>query len=176
MLARLASLYLMHGDVAQAEQALDSARQGFSNANPLVSPAVYQAEIELALTQDNPVRALQMANEFCAHIARLHTRNESAGAEYLKGEALRASARNDEARTAYEESQHSAESLGQRRLLWLVLLRLSEIAAQRGQAEEAAAMRRQAREIVTDIAAHTPVEWRASFRALPTVRAALEEL
>ena len=76
VLARLASLYLMHGDVAEAEEALDSARQGFSNANALASPAVYQAEIELALTQDSPVRALAMAEEYCAHVARLHTRND----------------------------------------------------------------------------------------------------
>ena len=82
--------------------------------------------------------------------------------------------REQEAEAVYEEACRVAQDLGQRRLLWPLLMRLSEFAAERGQAEQAAAMRRQAREIVTDIGAHTPGEWRASFLALPHVRAALD--
>lgn len=174
-LARLTSLYLLDGDVAGAEQAMAAARQGFATGNPLVSAPFYQAEIELALAQGNAAQALQVADEFSAYLARTQVRNVTALASYLKGEALLAGSRIGEARTAYEESRQVAESLGQRRLLWPVLLRLSELALRQAQPEQAAALRRQAREIVTDIAAHTSDELRASFLALPAVRVALDE-
>ena len=175
-LARLATLHVWNGNLAEAEKAVDSAGEGFNPAHVLVSPAVYEAQFELAMAQDAPARALQVAEEFNAHIARTHTRSHRALALYLKGEALVASGRSDEAREVYSEAYRVAESLGQRRLMWPLLLRLAKAAALHGQADQSVAMRRQAREIVMDIASHTPDEWRASFQALPVVQAALESL
>ena len=94
----------------------------------------------------------------------------------IKSRALIASERPEEADPLLREARSRAEDMGYRRLLWEVDGELSRVAADRGDAAEAAALRAEAASIVSAIAETIDdEELRASFLALPDVRAALSE-
>jgi hypothetical protein len=93
---------------------------------------------------------------------------------YLRSQALLFLGRADAAYDALMQARAEAEALGARRILWEILFALSQIEAERGNAAEAEALRRQAREIVEYIADHAGApELRASFLGQPRVREAL---
>jgi hypothetical protein len=91
---------------------------------------------------------------------------------YLKSKAVLGLGQVDIARNNLVEARLTAETIGSRRMLWSILLALSQIEPGPVKAED---LRRQAQEIVQDIANHTPPELRASFLNLPEVRAVLAE-
>ena len=75
---------------------------------------------------------------------------------------------------ALNAARAEAEALGSRRNLWPILALLSEMEAQRGNDADAQALRQRATELLTHIADHiSDAELRASFLALPRVRAVL---
>jgi hypothetical protein len=169
--AVLVLLQLMQGATAEAETLLASARVDLSDENPMVMPVFLQATIAWALAQRDYPLALRAADDFIAFVTRMQTRYAAPDAYYLKGCTLLESGRLLEAHAVFLVAQRAAESLGARRVEWPILMGLSAIAAQSDQPDQAATLRRQARDIVTAIAAHTPDRLRASFLALPAVQA-----
>jgi tetratricopeptide (TPR) repeat protein len=173
-LAVLAILHLMKGAEAEADRLLRLARADFAAQNPLVKPVVFYATVTCALAQGDYPQALEAANEFINYVAAVHMRYMNADAFYLKGRALLETNRLAEASAAFAQAQREAESMGARRIEWQILMGQSALASQTGQPGHASALRRQAREIVSAIAAHTPDRLRASFLALPQVRAVFD--
>jgi hypothetical protein len=98
-----------------------------------------------------------------------------AQALYLQARILIALDRLEDAHAVLTETRQLSERISTRFTLWQSLAALSRLEAQRGQHAEAQALRRQAREVVTFIAHHTPAELRASFLSLPDVRQVMRE-
>jgi hypothetical protein len=81
----------------------------------------------------------------------------------------------EEAYEVLTEARAKSEGAGSRRVLWPVLLTLSQAATQRDHPAEAENLRQQARQIIEYIIDHTPPDLRTSFLALPNVRAVRED-
>jgi hypothetical protein len=90
---------------------------------------------------------------------------------YLQGQALLGLGQDDAARNLWLKALTEAEAIGSRRMLWQILVALSQLETDPTEVE---CLRRQAWQIVEYIANHigTP-ELRASFLNLPQVKAAL---
>ena len=168
-----ARLHLLDGDLASAEAALQAGYrelkpEGLQWFAPILLPLV---EAELALARQDGAHAITVLNKLIADLRESRTRLFIADALYLKGKALLALGRLEEADAVLVEARAEAEALGSRRTLWPILIVMSEIDARRGNHAEADSRRRQAREIVEYIADHagTP-ELRASFLGLPHVQ------
>jgi tetratricopeptide (TPR) repeat protein len=131
------------------------------------------AQGELALAQRDYTRALIIFTELCADMQQQGVRLFYPDALYLQAQALRALQRTDEAHTVLTEARAIAEAIGSRRMVWQILAALSELALQRGNHAEAQALRQQAREQLAYLADHCPPALRASFLALPDVRAVI---
>ena len=177
VMAVLARLYLLKGDRAQAEAAVRDcgqiplrdlfARLLWSGAN-----AVVLADGELALAQGDTARVASLMDNLLPHLRSLGARAFLSDALHLKGKALLAQGRLDDAQPVLADARAAAESIGSRRALWSILLALSEIEAQRGNQAEAETLRGLARAIVDYIAEHAgSAELRATFLNLPDVRA-----
>ena len=110
-------------------------------------------------------------DEFAARLRKFGVRTSLADALYLKGKALLAQNRTDEADETLNQARAEAEALGSRRARWPILAALAEIEAGRGNATQARTLRQQTRDIITYIADHCPPDLRASFLSLPDVQA-----
>jgi hypothetical protein len=180
-LANLARLHVRRGSLAEAEAALREAEAAhhpddFSSYAPMF---VALGRGELALARQEHARVIELMHEFIARLRKYGVRPALPDALLLKGKALLAQNRMDEAREALTRSRAEAEALGSRRALWPALAaladpRLDRGEAGRGNATEAQTLRQQAREIIHYIADHSPPDLRASFLNLPEVRAVLE--
>ena len=90
---------------------------------------------------------------------------------WLQGKALLALNKPEQAQQAFLEAQAIAGETEARRMLWLILWKLSQLEAATGNTDEAERLRRQARKIVAYIADHAgSAELRTSFLALPEVQ------
>jgi tetratricopeptide (TPR) repeat protein len=185
-LACLARLHLMNGDLAEAEAAIKAGYatlnpEDFTTHGPVELPL---ADAELALAQQAFGHAVAVIEALVARLRKVGMRSFLADALHFKGKALLAQGRVEAARAAWMEARAEAEALGSRRVLWPVLAALAEIEAQLGNAAEAAALRRRAREIIQYIADHCPPDpsagsgqsLRASFLHLPDVQAVVSHV
>lgn len=94
---------------------------------------------------------------------------------YVKGKALFLQGQVDEAYQVITEACVEAQAIGPRRMLWQILIALSQIEDRRGQRAGAQSLRREARAIVEYIADHAPPDLRASFLNLPDVRNVVDD-
>jgi tetratricopeptide (TPR) repeat protein len=179
VLAISARLHLLGGNLAAAQDVVKDAFAGpkqefFQRLTPLGGAAICLAEGELALAEGDYTRAESVMDEALACLRNSGTRRYVSDVLYLKGQALLAQGQTDAARDTFMEARVTAEALGSRRMLWLILAALAEIEDGRGHAAEAHSLRQQAREIILYIADHSPPDLRISFLGLPDVRAVLE--
>jgi tetratricopeptide (TPR) repeat protein len=175
-MAALARLHLRHGEVAAAAPLVqESVRDLKVESIQLFSNIwVALASGELAMARQEYARAASLMDEVLAYIHRAIRRPFIPEVLYLKGQALRAQGQTEAALEALNAARAEAEALGSRRNLWPILALLSEMEAQRGNATEAQSLRQQAAELITYIVSHIgDAELRASFLALPGVRAVL---
>ena len=94
---------------------------------------------------------------------------------YYRACALLATERKDEARTMLEQSLALMEETDSRRSMWSVLLKLADLAEDRGDNEKAAELRSRAVRAIEYIADHSASKaQRESFLGRPTVRNVLE--
>jgi hypothetical protein len=90
---------------------------------------------------------------------------------YLQGKALQQLLRTDVARDRFLEARSEAEKMGARRILWRILLALSELEEGPSRAGE---LRREARRLIATIADHIDQgDLQSSFLAQPDVQAAI---
>jgi hypothetical protein len=153
--AILVSLHLLEGDLAAAERMMATLRdyrelRSRFGYMPSMWIRVALAQGEFALSQQHFGRAAAMMDQ-------LYTDLREAGIRYLRPDVLHLKGRalleqglkgTKDAYEALTQARAEAEALGSRRALWPILISLSEIEQQRGQAAEADALRKQAGEIV----------------------------
>jgi tetratricopeptide (TPR) repeat protein len=179
--AVLGKLHAYNGNTAEAEAAIKEAYEEFDteeSASKLVyNWFFYMIESEVALANQAYDRALTLINSTIASTRAIGIRPFLTFMLYLKGQALLGLGHTDEARDVLIEARAEAEALDSSKLPRLeVLLTLSEIEAQAGNTTAAQALRKEAGEIVEFVANQIDSpKLRASFLALPHVRAVLED-
>jgi ATP/maltotriose-dependent transcriptional regulator MalT len=167
-LATLARLYVEQGQLVEADTLIDQMKKD-PHRDGYIFPAMrLQAEGELALAQGHYKQARTIAAEAVKQLQQSGVRILLPAALYLQGRSALSLGQPDAARACWQAARAEAEAIGSRRMLWQILAVLSPLERDPGEAEQ---LRRQARELVTCIAEHTPSDLRASFLALPAVRA-----
>jgi DNA-binding SARP family transcriptional activator/ATP/maltotriose-dependent transcriptional regulator MalT len=169
----LAHLYVLKGDLAQAEAFIDQGNKDVSRETWAVFYlAVLSADAELALGQGDFERAVTVTEDLLVRLRRYGMRSGLPEALYLQGRALSGLGQIGAARDRLREARAEAEQMGSRRLLWPILSALGELEEDGTQARR---LRQSAREIVGTIAGQIDQsELRASFLKQPKVRAVLE--
>jgi len=175
-LAILARLHLLAGDTEQAAAAMEEIyRQPTTKGIGFWTFSVALAEGELAFSNGDHLGAITAMDELLVLLRSRGCRAYIPEALSIKGRAVLAQVRLDEAHEILAEARAEAEAQGARRILWLILATQGEIESQRGNLAEAQAVRLEAREIVQYIADHAPPELRDSFLARPEVRDVMRE-
>jgi tetratricopeptide (TPR) repeat protein len=173
-----AEILFLAGESEQAESMIAEANLG-RLPGPVRGAAGAHVDIlrgQLAAARGDYVRAVEIADAVTAWLHRHELRQFLPAALLLKSRALIASERQEEADPLLREARSRAEDMGFRRLLWEIDWELSRVAADRGDPAEAAALRAEAASTVSAITVTIDdQELRASFLALPDVRAALSE-
>lgn len=169
----LALLHAQRGEWERAHECLDRARR-------LLDPNRYSlgswgsslgiAWILLAEHKDTEALATASASEQFA--LERGMRAFLPRILFYKGEAQYRLGRRDEAYQTFQQARELAETFD-RRLLWYILVRLSEIASARGNAAAAAELWERARAELRFIAAHAPDDLRATFQRRPEINAVL---
>jgi predicted ATPase/tRNA A-37 threonylcarbamoyl transferase component Bud32 len=172
----MAWLHLCQGDLSAAGAKLEESRDiPRTEPNSALQVDMWSALIEggLALAKQDYEQVITDMDRFVALLRRMKIRSAIAAGLHLKGQALLAQGRLNEAYQVLTNARAESEALGSRHGLWPVLSTLSQIETQRGNLAAAESLRKQAREIIEFIAAHTPPDLRASFLAWPQVRLVL---
>ncbi|HYN90170.1 MAG TPA: hypothetical protein VER55_16665, partial [Ardenticatenaceae bacterium] len=173
----IAHMRLVEGNVAAAQAMIV---EGFGGAEPEFHPfangVLYFADAEVAVAVGDYERAVSLGERLVAPLRAYGIRFLALDPLYSQGRALLVLGRADEGRAALEDVRTEAEEMGARWHLWRILFTLSLIEAQAGNEAAAGVLHDQAREIIGYIADHTgSAALRASFLALPEVRAVLDD-
>ncbi|GIV96295.1 MAG: hypothetical protein KatS3mg057_0952 [Herpetosiphonaceae bacterium] len=175
-LAILARLSIQAGLLEEAEATISKCRAlEWQNGFLLMPVWVMLAEGELALARQQYQRAINIADELLNLLNKRTCLPLMPDALMLKAQALFADGQVEQAAEPAGEARRLAERLRSRRSLWPALALLADIEERRGNHDQAAALRRQARTIVESIAETIAApELRAGFLNTPAVRALLE--
>ena len=142
--------------------------------SPVAQFHYYNVYVELALSDGEYPRAIELTEALMAGMRHLGLRFGLSDALLLKARVLRAAGRTDEARATLEAARAEAEDLGSRRTLWEILGSLADLAVSRGESLAAIDMHRHAAVIIAYIAEHAgSTELSESFLSRPDVRATL---
>jgi DNA-binding NarL/FixJ family response regulator len=127
---------------------------------------VWAARADLALAQSDPGRALTILDQLVAQAGNYASAADIPLLAFLRGRALAARGRRDEAETALRAALRGAEARSQRPLAWRIRAALGRYYAtwdRRGAAREES---RLARDVAAERAATRPEsQWRADFLA-----------
>jgi tetratricopeptide (TPR) repeat protein len=127
-------------------------------------------DAELALTNGNPNRAIEVMDELINQLRERGARSLLPEALLIKGKALIEDGKATKAIKILEEARAESERLGERRQLWMILFELAKLEAELGNSARAEELHIQAREVIAYIADHIDdKQLRASFLSLPTV-------
>ncbi|MBI1879874.1 MAG: tetratricopeptide repeat protein [Chloroflexi bacterium] len=171
VLVVLARLHLGQGRLAEAETLVNQMKQD-PHRNAYVFPAmILQAEAELALAQGYYEQARAIAEEVIVILRQLGVRIFLPSALYIQGQVWLGLDQPSAARESWLAARAEAEAIDSRRMLWQILAALSQLGSDPAEAER---LRQKAQAVVAYIADHSPPDLRASFLALPAVRAMLD--
>jgi DNA-binding CsgD family transcriptional regulator len=157
---RIAAGYLASACVAQRdfERAAEVLASALDPTTPMETRGqrlAWCAQAELALATDDAALALQIADRLIGSIAQVETFAEGCVPQLwlLRGEALAALGRPEEAEVALLAAADSAERLQRRPTLWRILLRLGKLFYAQGRRKQADTAFAGARAIVEQLAA-----------------------
>ena len=170
-LAVKAYLHLCRGELEQADEAIERSYDRLQ-LESLSAGTFFTFPIDgrLRLAQEDFRQALAVGKQFVDHLEKTKFRPFRADALYIRGRALMALERTDEAQKALAAARAEAEALNTRRILWEILAAQARVAERQGRSETAVSRYRQAGNIVEYIAAHIDEpELRDSFLARPAV-------
>lgn len=172
--AAVAQLYLLKGNLAEAEAAFDEGRKDFGlNKYPeIFYIPVRLVEGKLALAQGDCEHVMAVTNALLTDLRQSGAQTYISKALYLQGQALLAMGQPDAAYERLLEARAEAEAIGSKWMLWQILGALANLESNPIEVEF---LRQQAREIIEYIANHTPAELRASFLNLPQVGKVLRD-
>lgn len=176
-LAILARVWLMLGDLETPEKILKEAAIHY---NPMDFMIIYLNEVpiaggELALAKGRPEKAAALMDELVGLLRGKGVRALLPDALMIKAQALKMQGRIEQAAATFQEARVEAHGMGSKMSLWKILAELAKIAEGEGNQTTAAALRREARGVITTIAEHSgDEELRAGFTAQPDVREILQ--
>jgi class 3 adenylate cyclase/tetratricopeptide (TPR) repeat protein len=183
VMAAKAEIHLLEGELEQALDALDATRIE-RLPEPIHSLAMIRIVLlraRIASASRDPARALELAESILDPSRAVVWREEGSPARgirpfqaealLVKGGALAALRRWEEAEAALREARAEAERARFNWVLWKVLAELGRVAAARGEADAGIELLREAREVVERIAENIgDAELRDRFLSAPAVR------
>jgi tetratricopeptide (TPR) repeat protein len=167
----IGEIHLLAGELDEAEAALDEStiellpeplRSEGSLQGPLVRGSVAEA-------RGDHEGAVESADSVLERSERAGVRTFIADAMLLKGHALASAGRTREAGLVLTEARETAAAVGHRRILWEILVALARVV----DAEQGAALRQEARQIVRSMADTLDDDLRKRFLDRPDIRALL---
>ena len=175
VLAVLAHLHFLSGELTEAEARIEEAREDpVRDAWFFTTITALLAESRLTLQQADYERCVAVTDTLLTQFHQHGIRLFVPEALYLKGKALLGLGRGEAAREHLREARTEAEALGSRRMLWRILDALSWLESD---TTRAAALRQEAREIIRYMVAHIDQDdLRATFLSSPDVRAAIRPM
>jgi hypothetical protein len=173
VLAALAHLHLLYGDLIEVEATIDQYKNDpYRGAIPFIADLIVLPESELMLKQDRPQQTLLLTESYLNTLLQFGMKRFIPDLLLLRGLAFRDLGQADRARDSLREGRTVAEAMTARCSLWPILFELSQLETNHLQADS---LRRQARQIVKDIIEQiTAPDLRASFLAKRQVSRVLE--
>jgi len=138
--AFLAPVYLLQQDLALADSILTAALEPDAAMQTIGQRLVWAARADLALARHNPGQALDITDRLIASAANLSDERVIPRLWKLRGEALAALHRAEEAETLLRAAQEAARAQGLRPWLWRIYVALGKlyyVQRRREEAEEA---------------------------------------
>ena len=123
----LAPVAILLNDFAQAETVLHIALSSDTPAQTMAQRMAWCAFVELALAQGHPAHALEMIDQLIASAANTPANQSSLRILKLRGEALAALQRPDEAEVAFKRAQEIARVQGARPMQWRICIALGNL-------------------------------------------------
>jgi tetratricopeptide (TPR) repeat protein len=154
----LARVYLLQQGQASAEVILNAALEPDAAMQTAGQRLVWAVRADLALDRSDPGMALDITERLIASAANLSDERVIPRLWKLRGEALAAFGRIEEAETTLRAAQEAAQAQGLRPLLWRIYVALGKLyqnQAREGEAEQAFSI---AREVIEELAANLPDE------------------
>lgn len=130
--AVLSRLYLLQGNIPDAETAISEGRRSLVEGVLLSPMLVRIAEVELALAKREYSDALNRVGDLMDYLMRRKLRIFVPDALYLRARGHAERRDDGQALEALAEAKQEAESLGSRRMLWQILALTAEVEARRG--------------------------------------------
>jgi len=153
----LTSILVRGNELDAAVSFLGQELEAETPMNMLAGRLLWRAAAEVALGQNEPARALEIVERLVATTPG-GTRRPIARLELLRGEALAALGRHEQASAALTVARDEATWSGARPLLWRVEAARGRLAQGRGEGSQAAQARAHARAIINALAARVPDE------------------
>ncbi len=168
VLAILAQLHLLAGEVQAAKAVIAQAKSQSQQKESLFFTYVILADAELALREGDYARALPLVDDLSRTFRRYGIQLLLPRTLYLQAQVLMGTGQQEQAHACLQEANSIAAAIDARWIRWQILVTLSQLEPD---PTEALQLRQQSRKIIGDIAAHTPAELRSPFFNLPVVTA-----
>jgi tetratricopeptide (TPR) repeat protein len=154
----LARVYLLQQDQASAEAILNAALEPDAAMQTTGQRLVWAARADLALARSDPGMALDITERLISSATNLSDERVIPRLWKLRGEALAALGRIEEAEATLRAAQEAAQAQGQRPLLWRIYVALGKLYQTRARLEESEQAFSIAREVIEELAANLPDE------------------
>lgn len=150
---QLASICILQRDLTWAQTALDSALETGTKAQTVGQRMCWSGRVELALANDDPNLALQLTHKLISSATNVTHEGAIPRLWQLRGEALAALNRTDEAEADLQAARAGALAQGARGRLWRVQTALGRLYRSQARDEDAQKEFSAAQEIITELAA-----------------------
>jgi DNA-binding CsgD family transcriptional regulator len=167
--AFLARAYLLQQDLAKGASILTAALEADADMQTIGQRLVWAAHADLALARRDPILALDITDRLIVSAANLSGERVIPRLWQLRGEALAALGRIEEAEAMLRAAQETAHAQGLRPLLWRICVALGRFYQSQARREEAEQAFSIARALIEELAANLPdEELRAQFLSQAT--------
>jgi DNA-binding CsgD family transcriptional regulator/Flp pilus assembly protein TadD len=154
--ALLASVYIGRSDLAKAEALLTAAPALDAPPQTQAHRLIWYVRAQLALAQGKPDRVLAITEQLFASAAHVAGEQSIPHLAHLRGKALAAQNRPEEAETALQAAQAGAVTQDLRPLLWRIAIDLGDLYRAQRRDEEAEHAFATAQELIEALAAPIP--------------------
>jgi len=154
----LAGVYLMLDDQKSAQACLETVISPQTPMDALGKRCCWVRRAELALSQDDPDLALDITDRLIASAPGMLPGRVITYLWKLKGEALAANGRTEDACSLLHSAIENARATGERFLLWRIHARLGQLYRTMGRPEAAGKEFSAARALIDELAATVPDE------------------
>ncbi len=173
VMAVLARLFILKGDLVEAEKAVETSYQSLNEKNETVLAPIYVplADAELALFRLDYARVVNVTETLLSYLESRQIRSFKSEALLLKSQALLAMGQLRAAREVLWTASAEDEALGAQRVWWQTLFLLSHVEARLGHLDAAVGLWQTSRRIVASLAKQAlNADLRDHFLSLPHVR------